>query len=355
MRFPPRQLFLLAIPIEINKKGHECTRSEMLSVRQQPRKAIAKAFAKPQLSMADEYALQLDVEQFGEITMNTLKEEKVSQPNGPAIFVRYWRSAKKVRGVVVVVPGFNSHGGYYHWFASQLMDSGLAVYAVDLRGRGQSDGDRFFVDSFSEYVSDVDVVIAKAVSQHAGLPIFLFGHSAGGVVACLYALENQNRLAGLISESFAHELPAPEFALAIIKGLSHIAPHAQVLRLKNEDFSRDPEVVKAMNNDPLIAKESQPSQTLAALVRADEKLKRSFSQLNLPVLILHGSNDKAAKPNGSKYFYEHVGSTDKTLKLYDGSFHDPLNDLDRESVMRDIATWIDDLFVAGELELAVGV
>jgi alpha-beta hydrolase superfamily lysophospholipase len=84
------------------------------------------------------------------------------------------------------------------------------------------------------------------------------GHSAGGVVACLYALEHRSELAGLICESFAFQVPAPDFALAVFKGLSHIAPHAHVLHLKNEDFSRDPETVARMNADPLIAHEIHP-------------------------------------------------------------------------------------------------
>ena len=78
-------------------------------------------------------------------------------------------------------------------------------------------------------------------SREPGLPVFLLGHSAGGVVACLYTLDHQAELAGLICESFAFQLPAPDFALAVLKGLSHLAPHAHVLHLKNEDFSRDPQ------------------------------------------------------------------------------------------------------------------
>jgi acylglycerol lipase len=167
------------------------------------------------------------------------------------------------------------------------------------------------------------------------------GRSAGGVVACIYALDHQAELKGLISESFAHEVPAPDFALAVFKGLSHVAPHAHVLHLKNEIFSRDPKVVQEMNEDPLIAHETQPTQTLAEMVRADERLKKEFPLITLPVLILHGTDDKATKPSGSKRFYEMAGSTDKTLKLYKGAFHDLLHDLDKEAVMADVKGWID--------------
>lgn len=271
---------------------------------------------------------------------NNMTEERVKGASGLNIFFRSWRPDGKARGVIVIVHGFNSHSGQYLWVAEQFVASGLAVYALDLHGRGKSDGDRFYVESFEDYVSDVSAIVTLAKSREPGLPLFLLGHSAGGVTSCLYTLEHQAELAGLICESFAFQLPAPDFALAVLKGLSHVAPHAHVLPLKNEDFSRDPKVVHAMNEDPLIAHEVQPTQTIAAMVRADERLKKEFPFITLPVLILHGTLDKAAKPSGSQLFYDTAGSSDKTLKLYKGGFHDLLNDIDKEAVMADISGWI---------------
>jgi alpha-beta hydrolase superfamily lysophospholipase len=124
-----------------------------------------------------------------------------------------------------------------------------------------------------------------------------------------------------------------------------------VLRLKNEDFSRDPQVVAEMNADPLIANEVQPTRTVAEMVRADERLEKSFPQLRLPILILHGTHDRATQPAGSRLFLERAGSTDKTLKLYEGHFHDLLRDIGKEEVMRDITGWIA-AHVAGGLAAA---
>ena len=269
------------------------------------------------------------------------KDETFTGLGGYHIFCRSWRPREPPRGVVAIVPGFNAHSGYYQWVAEQLVADRLAVYAVDLRGRGKSDGERFYVQSFDDYVSDAAGLVTLAKSREPGLPVYLLGHSAGGVVSCLYTLDHQQELAGLICESFAFQVPAPDFALAVLKGLSHIAPHAHVLPLKNADFSRDPQAVAAMNADPLIAHETQPTQTVAAMVRADERLKKEFPRITLPVLILHGTADKATKPAGSQLFYDTAASTDKTLKLYDGHFHDLLNDLDKEKVMTDITAWID--------------
>jgi acylglycerol lipase len=268
------------------------------------------------------------------------REDTFESAGGVKIFTRSWRPARTPRGVVAVVHGFNSHSGYYGWVAERLAARGLAVYALDLRGRGRSEGERFYVESFDDYVSDVAKLVELARSRDPGLPVFVLGHSAGGVVSCLYALGHQKELAGLICESFAYELPAPHVALAILEGLSHIAPHAHVLALKNETFSRDPSAVAAMNADPLIANEVQPTKTVAAMVHADARLKREFSRITLPVLILHGTLDKDAKLSGSQHFYDAAGSPDKTLKVYEGSVHDLLNDLDKQTVMEDIQNWL---------------
>ena len=268
-------------------------------------------------------------------------EERFEGVGGLQIFFRSWQPAGKPRGVIVIVHGFNSHSGQYLWVGEQFAAQGFAVYALDHRGRGKSDGERFYLEKFSDYLDDLVTFVNLAKSREPGLPVFMLGHSAGGVISCVYALEHQEELAGLICESFAFQVPAPDFVLAVFKGMSHLAPHAHVLRLNNDHFSRDPEIVKSMNDDPLIAHETQPTRTVAEMVRADERLKKEFPLITLPVFILHGTDDKATMPRGSQFFYDTVGSADKTLKLYDGHFHDLLNDVDKEVVMADIQGWID--------------
>jgi len=255
--------------------------------------------------------------------------------------MRVWKPAGPARGVVVIVHGFNAHSGHYEWAAQQFTARGLAVYALDLRGRGRSDGERFYVEKFGDYVGDVASLVKLAKTREPSLPVFMLGHSAGGVVACLYTIDHQAELAGLVCESFAFQVPAPDFAIAVLKGLSHLAPHAHVLKLHNEDFSRDPAVVHAMNDDALIANETQPTRTVAELARADERLRTEFPAITLPLLILHGTADKATKPSGSQTFYDTAGSKDKTLRLYEGHYHDLLNDIGREEVLADIVQWIE--------------
>ena len=269
-----------------------------------------------------------------------VNEEYVAGSAGK-LFVRSWHPEGNPRAALVIVPGFNAHGGYYLEAAEQFASLGLSVYVLDLRGRGKSDGERFYVERFEDYANDVDHVMKVARTRGPGLPIYLMGHSAGGVTACIYALDHQKDLAGLICESFAFQTPAPDVALSILKGLSHIAPHLHVIKLKNADFTRDPKALERMNADPLIHDETQPTETMAALVRADERLKEGLAKINVPLLILHGTKDNAAKYSGSELFLKVAASSDKTLKLYEGHSHDLLNDLGKEEVMADITSWLE--------------
>jgi alpha-beta hydrolase superfamily lysophospholipase len=273
--------------------------------------------------------------------MTQLKEEDIADAGGLKVHLRSWRPSTQPRAVVVICHGVNSHGGQYLWSGEQLSAAGHVVYALDMRGRGKSEGDRFFVENVADYVNNVADVMKLAKSRDPGLKVFLLGHSAGGVVSCTYALDHQAELAGLICESFAYRVPAPGFALAIIKGLGKIAPRLPVLKLKNEDFSRDPKAVQALNADPLTHNETQPAATVAALLRATDRMTAEFSKITLPVFIMHGTKDKATVPAGSQFFHDHAGSKDKTLRLYDDHFHDLLNDIGKEQVMADIKAWID--------------
>ena len=270
-----------------------------------------------------------------------MTEGTFESTGGAKIFYRVWRPSTPPRAIVAICHGFNSHSGQYAWVGEQFAGHGLATYALDLRGRGRSSGERFWVTDVAEYVADLAGLITLAKTREPGLPVFLLGHSAGGVISSSYTLDYQKELAGLICESFAFRVPAPRFALDAIGWLSGFAPRLGVLKLKNRDFTRDPAALAALESDPFTAGENQPAKTVAALWDADKRLEREFSRITIPVLIMHGTEDKATVPAGSQFFYDNAGSTDKTLKLYQGHFHDLLADLGKEQVMADTLAWID--------------
>lgn len=274
-------------------------------------------------------------------TISGPAEQWLDGKDGLRIFTRHWEPEGSAKASLVICHGVNSHGGQYIRAAEEFAARGFAVTALDLRGRGRSEGERFYTDSIDDYVSDLSQTIELARSHHPDLPLYLLGHSAGGVISVTYALDYQERIAGLICESFAFRVYAPNFALKLLEGASHIVPHAHVLKLKMEDFSRDPDWVAALLADPLTKDEVQPVQTVAAFARAGERFEREFASITLPVLILHGTADKATRPDGSQQFFDEAGSADKQLKLYEGYYHDLLNDTGREQVTEDIAGWIE--------------
>ena len=268
-----------------------------------------------------------------------MKEETLAGRGGTQLHLRSWRP-EIAQAVVVIVHGVNSHGGQYLWVGEQLAAAGFAVFAHDHRGRGKSAGPRFYIDDISDYTEDLGTVIALAKSRHPGLPVFVLGHSAGGVVSCTWALDHQSEIAGFICESFAYRVPAPAAVLALVRLLARIAPRLPVLKLKMKDFTRDPQALAALEADPLCKGEIQPARTVAALLAATDRMKAEFGKVTLPVFIMHGTEDKATVPAGSREFFEHAGSTDKNLKLYEGHYHDLLNDIGKQQVLADIMAWI---------------
>ena len=262
--------------------------------------------------------------------------------NSQVIFYRSWKITGRPKGIVLLVHGLNSHSGYYQNFATQLYESHFDVYAIDLSGRGKSGGERYYIQRYTDVVADIDELLDIAKLPDPTVPVFLFGHSAGGVFASVYAVHHQQKLKGLISESFAFQIPAPGFALTILKLLGNVLPHTRLVKLNNEDFSRDKALVNIMNKDPLLAGEKQPAKTMQQLILAAEYLKNKMHDINLPLLILHGTADKATKVSGSRYFMDHASSNDKQLKLYEGHYHDLLNDKFNEIVVKDIINWLNE-------------
>ena len=155
-----------------------------------------------------------------------MKESTFEGVGGLKIFTRSWQPEGKTRGVVVIVPGFNSHSGQYLWVGEQFAAKDLAAYAIDLRGRGRSEGERYYVEKMEDYTDDVATLVRTAKSENPGLPVFVLGHSAGGVISCVYALDHQSEIDGLICESFAYDLPVPEYRSFVYQGIElHHAAH----------------------------------------------------------------------------------------------------------------------------------
>jgi alpha-beta hydrolase superfamily lysophospholipase len=262
---------------------------------------------------------------------------------GLQIYWRSWRAQAPTRAVVVISHGAGEHSGRYERVAVPLAGLGYPVYALDHRGHGRSGGRRALVDRIDNAAADLDVLIDRARGEHPQAPLFLLGHSLGGTIALRYALGHQEKLDGLILSGpvAAIELPPAPLRLAA-RALSATVPGLGVLAVDPAVVSRDPAEVEAYRTDPLVHHGKLPVRTVAEIAAATEAFPEQVGSLTLPLLLVHGSEDRLAPVQGSRMVYERASSQDKTLEIYEGFFHEVLNEPleDRERVLADIVAWL---------------
>ncbi len=257
------------------------------------------------------------------------------------LFRQSWLPDGAARAVIAIAHGAGEHSGRYAHVAERLTDEGYAVYALDHRGHGRSSGARALVDRIDNTVADLDSLIVLASSEHAGSETFLLGHSMGGAIALRYAIAHQDRLAGLILSGPLAALEAASPATRIAaKVLSAVAPRLPVFGVDPTLVSRDPAEVNAYETDPLVHHGKLPARTVAELAVAVESFPQAVRSITIPTLILYGTDDKLCPPAGSLMLSERIGSEDKTLKAYDGLYHEILNEPERERVLDDLCSWL---------------
>ena len=260
---------------------------------------------------------------------------------GRQIFWQSWAPEDGARGVVVLVHGVGEHSGRYGDVVARLVDEGYAVHALDHRGHGRSDGPRAFIGSMDDVVADVDSLVDRAVAAWPQAPVFLLGHSMGGLVGLRYALVHQERLAGLILSSALAAIEAVSKPVELVgRALSAIAPRTPLIAIDASLVSRDPAVVAAYRSDPLVHHGKLPARTAAQLADAVASLPATVGSITVPTLILYGTADGLCPPAGSVMLAERIGSEDTSLQAYAGLFHEILNEPERAAVLDDIAAWL---------------
>ncbi len=207
------------------------------------------------------------------------------------------------------------------------MPRGYAVYALDHRGHGKSSGERVHVDHFDDYVDDLRTFYADVRSETGDLPIYLLGHSMGVSIAVSYAARYQDELTGLVLSGAGTGRRGPRPA-----GAKQVDLAATV--------SKDPAVVQAYRDDPLVFHGTPPASRRAAMIELSESMPGRIRAITLPVLIMAGSASPLGDEEGSQLAYEQVSSEDKTLKLYDGLMHEIFNEPDRDQVFADMLAWL---------------
>jgi acylglycerol lipase len=260
---------------------------------------------------------------------------------GLKIAWRSWLPDGDPRAVVVIAHGAGEHIGRYEHVAVRLVSERYAVYGLDHRGHGHSEGPRALVDRLAYTVSDLDQFVVFAAGEHPGQDVFLLGHSMGGCISVKYAISHQDRLRGLVLSGPLAALdaaPPPVRVLASI--LSALTPKLPLFGVDPTLVSRDPAVVKAYEDDPLVYHGKLPVRTVSELAAAVGSFPSTVAAITIPTLIMYGTEDKLAPPAGSVMLGERIAAADKTVIPYQGLYHEILNEPEQNQVMDDMCAWL---------------
>jgi acylglycerol lipase len=260
------------------------------------------------------------------------------------LYEQFWE-CDAPKGAIALVHGIAEHSDRYVHIAEAFTQAGFNFYTFDLRGHGKSDGDRCYTPSFNHYLADVDIFLERVRSRTNAFPLFLMGHSMGGAIATLYCITRQvkeSQLQGLIlSAALLKSREVSPILLQIAFFLGRLFPKQQsFVRLSGQSISRDQQVVDAYQNDEKVYHARMPFRTLCELLRATQRIETNLEQVTVPFLAMHGTADTLTDPAGSKELYQRSPIADKTLQLYDGLFHEILNEPEHEQVMADVVAWV---------------
>jgi acylglycerol lipase len=269
-------------------------------------------------------------------------EGKFKAVRNANLYYQAWLPEEEARAVLLVVHGLGEHCGRYMNVVNHFVPLGYAVYGLDHIGHGKSDGAREVVERFEDYTSPLTAYYHMIKGWQAGKPIFLLGHSMGGLIVSYYLLEQQVNFRGAVVSAPLVKVGDDVSPVTIIIGkiLSVLVPKAGLLTLDANGVSRDPEVVKAYVNDPLVFHGKTPARLAAELLKAMMRVTAEADKISLPLIILQGAEDKLVDPAGAQMLYDKASSKDKTIQVYEGLYHEVFNEPERARVLKDVEAWL---------------
>lgn len=260
-----------------------------------------------------------------------------------SIYYQCWLPEGESRAVLLIVHGLAEHSGRYMNVVNYFVALGYAVYGVDHVGHGKSSGTRVYVERFEDYTDTLKTYFDMVRRWQADKPIFLVGHSMGGLIGAVYLLSHQAELTGAVLSGPAVKVHGSVSPAVIFVGklISVLMPKLGLIGLEAEGVSRDPAVVQAYVNDPLVCRGKVTARLSAEFVKAMRRVAAEATKITLPILILQGSADRLVDPKGAQMLYDAVNSVDKTIKIYDGLYHEVYNEPEHGQVLGDVKAWLE--------------
>ncbi len=263
--------------------------------------------------------------------------------DGLKIHTVAWLPEGNSRAVVLLVHGLSEHSGRYPHVAAKLVEQGYAVYALDHRGHGRSEGLRSSFDNIDQPLNDLKRYFETVKAAHPGQKLFIYGHSLGSLITLAFLLLYQQEFSGAVisGNPLAVEFSQPKLlvlAAGILNGL--IPKQAITPPLPSSYLSHDPAVVRDYDTDPLNYRGKVRVGMGYLILQTGREVRARMNELQLPLLIFHGAADKICPPDGSQLLYDGVRSTDKTLKFYPGLYHETHNELEKETVLTNVVNWL---------------
>lgn len=259
------------------------------------------------------------------------------------LYYQCWLPEGEPKSVLLIVHGLADHCGRFGNLVDHFVPRGYAVYGYDQNGHGRSPGRRGYIESFSNFVADLGLFLKFVHSNHPQQKIFIVAHSVGGTVATTFAASEPDGFDGLVlsGPTLKPGASVPPFLIAVAPVLSLLIPRVGLYRIDSAALNRDKPPVVAYNRDPLVYRGKISVRLGVEILKTMRALPSRMSRVRLPLLILHGTADRLSEVDGSRMLLERAGSPDKTLKLYDGFYHEIFNDPERERVFGDMEGWLD--------------
>jgi acylglycerol lipase len=259
------------------------------------------------------------------------------------IYYQCWLPESDVKAVLLVVHGLAEHCGRYMNLVNRFVPLGYGVYTFDLPGHGKSHGKRVYVNRFEDYTQTLAVFLDKVRAKHNETPLFLVGHSMGSLVSAVFLTRHQKNFVGaVLSGSGVFKVPDNISNATIFAGkvFSVLLPKIGLIGLDVDGVSRDPSVVRAYVEDPLVHTGKTTARLAAEILGAMKRIPEIAAQITLPILLIQGGADRLVDPEGARMLFETVQSSDKTIKIYEGLYHEIFNEPERDQVLSDVEEWL---------------